>query len=273
MGNWNRHFVRVGSDGHIQVYTKGNQSALEILQNIAPPNDGGVENLQKPSIQSGYVGSTVGDGSRYGAIFTSNGYGAFYDEAYSGNNNAPIVDIENFANGGFKFRLDNRTGNISGLNGMPSSNAQWYLISSKSSGGLFVVDTSGNWGSYGLMKSYLNAPTAMDGIPTIQGSPDLRTGVTAADASPITIFSSTTSGVRYEVKARILATAGTSATYKIVWTEDGVAQPVSLTITAVDTEVHDNFVIAPDAGTDITAQITSLTSSTVNVDAIVSVLG
>ena len=52
-----------------------------------------------------------------------------------------------------------------------------------------------------------------------------------------------------------------------------MAQTVALTITAVDTEVHDNFVIAPDANTDITAQITALTSSTVNVDAIVSVLG
>ena len=59
----------------------------------------------------------------------------------------------------------------------------------------------------------------------------------------------------------------------ISWTEGGATQTVALTITAVDTEVHDNFVIAPDAGTDITAQITSLTSSTVNVDAIVSVLG
>ena len=56
-------------------------------------------------------------------------------------------------------------------------------------------------------------------------------------------------------------------------TEGGVAQSISLTVTAVDTEVHDNFVIAPDAGTNITAQITAITSSTVNVDAIVSVLG
>ena len=120
---------------------------------------------------------------------------------------------------------------------------------------------------------FTNYFSSLFGYSLMTGTPDLRIGVTAADASPITIFSSTASGTRYEVKARILATAGTSATYKIVWTEGGVAQPVSLTITAVDTEVHDNFVIAPDAGTNITAQITSLTSSTVNVDAIVSVLG
>ena len=119
----------------------------------------------------------------------------------------------------------------------------------------------------------LNLHTAMYGLAAIAGSPDLRIGVTAADASPITIFSSTNSGTRYEVKARILATAGVSATYTISWTEGGAVRTVALTVTATGTEYHDNFVIAPDAGTNITAQITSLTSSTVNVDAIVSVLG
>ena len=68
----------------------------------------------------------------------------------------------------------------------------------------------------GNILSFKNINTALNGFQTIAGSPDLRIGVTAADASPITIFSSTGSGVRYEVKARILATAGLSATYKIV---------------------------------------------------------
>ena len=145
--------------------------------------------------------------------------------------------------------------------------------------GYFAIMANQN--SYqGLTITNLGHPTygnyanlTMYGWAQITGSPDLRIGVTAADASPITIFSSTQSGTRYEVKARILATAGSSATYTVSWTEGGVAQKVALTITAVDTEVHDNFVIAPDSGTNITAQITSLTSSTVNVDAIVSVLG
>ena len=116
-------------------------------------------------------------------------------------------------------------------------------------------------------------PVAMNGLTALAGTPDLRTGVTAADASAITIFSSTQSGTRYEVKARILATAGTSAVYTITWTEGGAARTVALTVSAVGTEYHDNFVVAPDSGTNITAQITSLTTSTVNVDAIVSVLG
>ena len=150
-----------------------------------------------------------------------------------------------------------------------------YVINPWGNGrGYFNQDNSGT-GLYTQSKFniYNNNNLSMYGFPGISGSPDLRTGVTAADASAITIFSGTTSGVRYEVKARILATSGSSATYTISWTEGGVAQTVPLTITAVDTEVHDNFVIAPDTGTNITAQITSLTTSTVNVDAIVSVLG
>ena len=154
-------------------------------------------------------------------------------------------------------------------------NSQMVLNLGVTGGGYLQQDfnTNVHFINIGKLYQFQKIYSAMNGFSYIAGSPDLRIGVTAADASPITIFSSTVSGTRYEVKARILATAGTSATYKIVWTEGGVAQSVSLTITAVDTEVHDNFVISPDAGTNITAQITSLTSSTVNVDAIVSVLG
>ena len=123
------------------------------------------------------------------------------------------------------------------------------------------------------LAAFSGAGLTMNGLPIISGHPDLRIGVTAADAAAITIFSSTAAGTRYEIKARILATVGTSAVYTITWTEGGAARTVALTVSAVGTEYHDNFVVAPDSGTNITAQITSLTTSTVNVDAIVSVLG
>ena len=185
MGNWNRHFVRVGSDGNV-------------------------------------------------GLFDNNSNEIFY----TANGNA-IFSSNPFYIGGKPFHV----ANTSGL----------YIDS-------VVSNINGITGS-------------LLGVALLSGSPDLRIGVTAADASPITIFSSTVSGTRYEVKARILATAGISATYTITWTEGGAARTVALTVTAAGTEYHDNFVIAPDAGTNITAQITSLTSSTVNVDAIVSVLG
>jgi len=211
MGNWNRHFVRVGSDGNV-------------------------------------------------GIFDPTGY--------------EVVEIDGTSNGGnyFKFIAQNPSLITRNINPITVN----FLIGGQ--GGNGQIQGAG-WAINGYGSSlspftqYNNLTTAMNAFGVISGSPDLRTGVTAADASPKTIFSSTTSGVRYEVKARILATSGSSATYTISWTEGGVAQTVALTITAVDTEVHDNFVIAPDAGTNITAQITALTSSTVNVDAIVSVLG
>ena len=228
------NFVRVGSDGNMGVFDqKGNRF---IRENI------GSDNLPAQI-----------------ALITS-----------SGDDNDTSVPSEN---GAIQFNSD--------ANHFPRINPAQALVLNLTSvsttlGSLqadFAKSIYLTYSSGSVVARYSGLSTAMLGFATLSGSPDLRTGVTAADASPITIFSSTQSGTRYEVKARILATAGTSATYKIVWTEDGVAQPVSLTITAVDTEVHDNFVIAPDAGTDITAQITSLTSSTVNVDAIVSVLG
>ena len=230
MGNWNRHFVRVGSDGNMGVFDQnGNRF---IRENIGSDN--------KPSQIVFIPSSTDNNDGTVPTEFNAIGF-------MSDTDNNPRLNPAN----SFVFNLGTKEG------------------------GYFQYDFNKpiNLFNQGFITNFKEISAALYGFPFLAGSPDIRVGVTAADASPITIFSSTASGTRYEVKARILATAGTSATYKIVWTEGGVAQPVSLTITAVDTEVHDNFVIAPDAGTNITAQITSLTSSTVNVDAIVSVLG
>ena len=230
MGNWNRHFVRVGSDGNMGVFDQhGNRFIKESV---------GADNL--PNSIAFLFNS---------AHFPLNNPDPYTVQfAFNSNSSNPAL----IGNGNYSFELDGDPLIVGGnYGGNPVSIAHNLVV------------------PIGL----LNLHTAMYGLAAIAGSPDLRTGVTTADASAITIFSSTASGTRYEVKARILATAGSSATYTISWTEGGVTQSVALTITAVDTEVHDNFVIAPDAGTDITAQITALTSSTVNVDAIVSVLG
>ena len=232
MGNWNRHFVRVGSDGNMGVFDQqGNR----------------------------FIKESVGSDNLPNAIAF-----LFNSSDYSPNNPAPY---------GAQFVVNSG----SGLPSLTANASSDFELNGQK------IILGGNYGekppAIGSSKKplvpigMLNISTAMNGLAALAGTPDLRTGVAAADASPITIYSSTAGGTRYEVKARILATSGSSATYTISWTEGGVAQTVALTITAVDTEVHDNFVIAPDAGTNITAQITSLTSSTVNVDAIVSVLG
>ena len=229
MGNWNRHFVRVGSDGNVGIFSQSNDEFVYL------------DDIEKEFIITPASGS-------------SSGYCGFNRKSTFLNRT-----INGLAEAGFSVSTGGNLtmdGQGAGHLYLADNNPQSYVAGSH-----FVI----------FNNNVIN-PTMLT-LPFIVGSPDLRIGVTAADASPITIFSSTVAGTRYEVKARILATAGSSATYTISWTEGGVAQTVALTITAVDTEVHDNFVIAPDANTDITAQITALTSSTVNVDAIVSVLG
>ena len=220
MGNWNRHFVRIGSDGNVGIFN--------------PYGDR-------------FLYSTTGSDNLVNQIFLLT-----KSTSYS-QNSPPNLGIALGATNGISSVLN------------PSNQLFIYGNNTLYLGNGAISFNNNAWGNYG--------GRAMFGIAGITGNPDLRTGITAADASAITIFSSTVSGIRYEVKARILATSGSSATYTISWTEGGVAQKVALTVTAVDTEVHDNFVIAPDANTNITAQITALTTSTVNVDAIVSVLG
>ena len=185
-----------------------------------------------------------------------------------------VVEIDGTSNGGNYFKFIAQSPSLITRN--PNNNNLNFSIGGQGGGGQIIGagwTINGAGAASSPFNLYNNLTTAMNAFGVISGSPDLRTGVTAADASPKTIFTSTASGTRYEVKARILATAGVSATYTISWTEGGAVRTVALTVTAAGTEVHDNFVIAPDSGTNITAQITSLTSSTVNVDAIVSVLG
>jgi len=99
---------------------------------------------------------------------------------------------------------------------------------------------------------------------------DNRKGITAADASAITLYTPNGTNQIYKVKARINATAvGTSgsATYTIKWTENGVVLSQSLTVSAANSPQSLDILIQPDSGTPITAQITALTSATVNVSA------
>ena len=228
------NFVRVGSDGNMGIYDqKGNRF---IRENV------GSDNLpaQIALITSSTDNNNASRPSETGAVQFNSDSGGF---PRINPTNAMVINLTS--------------------DGTSYGSLQADFVES-----IYLAYHNGS-----VVAHYSGINTAMLGFPTMSGTPDLRIGVTAADASPITIFSSTQSGTRYEVKARILATAGTSATYTISWTEGGAVRTVALTVTAVGTEVHDNFVIAPDAGTNITAQITSLTSSTVNVDAIVSVLG
>ena len=110
------------------------------------------------------------------------------------------------------------------------------------------------------------------GVAPIYGD-DARTGLTAADASAKTLYTTTAAGQLYRLMGRILATAGTSpsATYTIKWTEGGATITKTLTISALDSDSDLSILIQPDNGTAITAQLTAIsgTGTTVNVAATV----
>ena len=119
---------------------------------------------------------------------------------------------------------------------------------------------------------YNSTRTTGTGIPFIFGK-DKRTGLTAADASATTLYTTTAAGQLYRLMGRILATAGTSpsATYTIKWTEGGVVITKTLTISALDSDSDLSILIQPDNATAITAQLTAIsgTGTTVNVAATV----
>jgi len=165
---------------------------------------------------------------------------------------------------------------------MPTGYPDWTVISNQTtsfiSGNWSVTNSSNNLlftysssnvailNSSGLFSTYGGLTTAGKGLPVILGTIDNRKAVTAADGAATTLYTTTSATQVFRVGARILATVGTSATYTIAWTEGGVGQSVVLTVSALNTEYHASFDIQPDNGTTITAQITALTSSTVNVE-------
>ena len=110
------------------------------------------------------------------------------------------------------------------------------------------------------------------GLAPLYGK-DVRTGLTAADASATTLYTTTAAGQVYEVAARIFGTGGTitSGVYTIGWTEGGVARTATVSVTAAGTLASAVFLLQPDSGTAITAQLTTLsgTSPVANVAAVV----
>ncbi len=98
---------------------------------------------------------------------------------------------------------------------------------------------------------------------------DNRTGVTAADGSPITLY---TAGVMpvtqvYRVSTEIVAHAFTSgtATYTVTWTENGVSQTAVVAATALNVVTGIVRLAMPDANTAVTVQVTGVFVATLRI--------
>ncbi|MEM3844443.1 MAG: hypothetical protein QXU98_01855 [Candidatus Parvarchaeota archaeon] len=123
----------------------------------------------------------------------------------------------------------------------------------------------------GTIRVLIGFPYAGNGAPAVRGM-DNRRGVTTVDSSPITLYTVPAAGKLYKLNTRIMSKSGTSATYTLTWTEGGVVISKALTISAVDSDVDLSILIQPDSGTAITAQITTISASTVDVAASVEAI-
>ena len=133
------------------------------------------------------------------------------------------------------------------------------------------LSLNGNLRSGGKYTAYNGVGTVGLGVAPLYGK-DVRTGLTAADASATTLYTTTAAGQVYEVVVRIFGAGGTitSGIYTIGWTEGGTARTATVSITAAGTMDSAIFLLQPDNGTAITGQLTTLsgTSPVVNVAAI-----
>lgn len=99
---------------------------------------------------------------------------------------------------------------------------------------------------------------------------DERAGLTAADASAITIFKSGAAGQTLLASIQAFATAYTSGSpvYTLTYTRNAQAISVSTTaIAAVNTPESVEGLIHPDAATAVTVQLTGAFVGTVDVTA------
>jgi len=133
-----------------------------------------------------------------------------------------------------------------------------------------LMQVFGNLWLFTYITKYNSINTVGLGLSPIYGL-DNRKGITSADASAITLYTTNGANQVYKLKARLNVTAGTSpsASYTLKWVENGTTISQVLSASAVNTPTNADILIQPDANTAITAQITALsgTGTKVNVAA------
>ena len=136
---------------------------------------------------------------------------------------------------------------------------------------LLLIDSSGGMYLTKYFLRYANATTAGLGIIPQYGL-DNRTGLTAPDASPITLYTPANNGL-YTVKIYLNASAYTSgtATYSVVLTaRDGTSYPpITLSTSAANQFGQAVKFLSVKAGTVISAQLTGTFTATVDVGCVV----
>ena len=137
------------------------------------------------------------------------------------------------------------------------------------SGNVVFVDELNQLISWGALtcSKYGNLPAVNNGLCPLRAS-SLRTALTATDASPITVYAVPATTGFFRISLTIFGRSGTitSGVATLKYTVGGVVITETVSITAVDTETHISPMVQPDASTDITVQLTTLTGTTPSVD-------
>ena len=183
--------------------------------------------------------------------------------------NPPVGPVLRYSSGG--INLDLIFNNAGGLgNGTIRADTAKNLNLSAGTGGTVYlgVDSGGTPVIIShLLTGYNGLGLSDNGISVIRGS-SLRTALTATDASPITAYAVPTTTGFFRISLTILGRSGTitSGVATLKYTVGGVVITETVSITAVSTEAHISPMVQPDASTNITVQLTTLTGTSPSVD-------
>lgn len=150
--------------------------------------------------------------------------------------------------------------NISGTGGLCYG---WYVNNILQLG----IDYLGEIRIGKFILTYQGIYTVENGVAPFRGA-SLRTGLTATDASPITVYSVPSSTGFFRISLTILGRNGTitSGIATLKYTVNGSVVTETVSILAVGNEAHISPMVQPDASTNITVQLTTLTGTAPSVD-------
>lgn len=154
----------------------------------------------------------------------------------------------------------------------------YVSINSPSGGGIFLNNLNSGQGinvqngkltinGNGQLSAYGNIGTLAAGLGAIRGIDD-RTNIGAADGAAITVYAVPATTGKFRVTFGIVGRSGTitSGIYTLKYIVNGATITDTVSITAVSTDANGGRMILPDASTNITAQITTLTGTNPKVD-------
>ncbi len=110
--------------------------------------------------------------------------------------------------------------------------------------------------------AWANLACVSPGLAVFRGIDD-RTSLTAVDGAAITVYAVPATTGRFRITVGIQGRGGTitSAIYTLKYTLGGAVVTRTVSLTAVDTEATIISIPVPDASTDITGQLTTLTGT------------